>query len=188
MIHLHNNHIIFRDLKPHNVGLSSRPSDSSSDTNSDGVIENKLTWRLFDFGLAREVPSSNRFGSTTGCGSSSGNTRLDGVVHGKSGSLRYMAPETMGGKWLRRTTTTTDGGGPTSITNSKRPRNNNDNNDVGCFATYGSDVFGFAIVLWELVSLEDFDHQYDTNPMKFEEAVCDYNHRPNINVITNELI
>ena len=101
-----------------------------------------------------------------------------------------MAPETMGGKWLRRTTTTTAGGGdgPTSITNSKRSRNNNDNNGVGCFATYGSDVFGFAIVLWELVSLEDFDHQYDTNPMKFEEAVCDYNHRPNINVITNELI
>ena len=96
----------------------------------------------------------------------------------------------MGGKWLRRTTTTTagGGGGSTSITNSKRSRNNNDNNGVGCFATYGSDVFGFAIVLWELVSLEDFDHQYDTNPMKFEEAVCDYNHRPNINVITNELI
>jgi hypothetical protein len=67
-----------------------------------------------------------------------------------------MAPETMGGRWLR----------------SQRSHNS------GCFATFGSDVYSFAITLWELVGLQSFDKKYDSSPEDFESAVCDRGHRP----------
>lgn len=63
--HLHSKHIIYRDLKPSNVGFD-----------VEGVV------KVFDFGLSRELP--NEDGAT-----------IDDVFHmsGKIGSMRYMAPE-----------------------------------------------------------------------------------------------
>ena len=83
------------------------------------------------------------------------------VCYGKAGSLRYMAPETMGGRWLR---------------SSKHQ------NSV-CFATFGSDVYAFAIVLWELVGLTQFEKKYDNNAEEFESAVCDRGHRPSMDAL-----
>ena len=62
MLYLHSHDIIFRDLKPDNVGMDRA-----------GQV------RLFDFGLAREVKDS----------------RLKGVA----GSMMYLAPETILGKF-----------------------------------------------------------------------------------------
>lgn len=62
--YLHRQRIMYRDLKPDNVGFDVR-----------GDV------KIFDFGLAREFPSEDQL--------------VDGVfqMSGKTGSLRYMAPE-----------------------------------------------------------------------------------------------
>lgn len=62
--YLHKKNIIFRDLKPNNVGFD-----------ENGTV------KIFDFGLARELPKE--------C------TNVNEVYHmsGKIGTLRYMAPE-----------------------------------------------------------------------------------------------
>jgi len=62
--YLHSNRIIYRDLKPDNIGFDVR-----------GDV------KIFDFGLAREFPADNKL--------------VNGVyqMSGKTGSLRYMAPE-----------------------------------------------------------------------------------------------
>ncbi len=219
MQHLHAHGIVFRDLKPHNVGLSisfapnhnnnnnnnnNSTSNDSSTNGSFGTTQSppsppqptQLTWRLFDFGLAREVPVSafssisNRTTTMGGAATvtpggftktvyhseyktnynnhnnfsygynqsvASSTTATDpSVCYGKAGSLRYMAPETMGGRWMR----------------SSKHQNST------CFATFGSDVYAFSIVLWELVGLSTFDKKYDNNPEEFESAVCDRGHRP----------
>mmetsp|Transcript_21686 Transcript_21686/g.32039 ORF Transcript_21686/g.32039 Transcript_21686/m.32039 type:complete len:400 (-) Transcript_21686:76-1275(-) len=62
--YLHSKNIIFRDLKPNNVGF-----DSLGDV------------KLFDFGLARELPKN------------SGKINDVYLMSGKVGTLRYMAPE-----------------------------------------------------------------------------------------------
>jgi serine/threonine protein kinase len=153
MQHLHAHGIVFRDLKPHNVGLSVTYNNDNNITNisnldltNSTVPQPHLTWRLFDFGLARELPR-NQVGG--------------GVCYGKAGSLRYMAPETMGGRWLR----------------SSKHQNSS------CFATLQSDVYAFAILLWELVGLQNFDKRYDANPEEFESAVCDRGHRPTMEAL-----
>lgn len=64
MEHLHKLSIIYRDIKPENLGFDVK-----------GVI------KLFDFGLAKELHESERF--------SSGTYKLTG----NTGSIRYMAPE-----------------------------------------------------------------------------------------------
>lgn len=65
MEYLHGRGIIYRDLKPNNIGF---------DINGDV--------KLFDFGLARELPESNG--------------DMNDVYHmsGRIGTLRYMSPET----------------------------------------------------------------------------------------------
>lgn len=62
--YLHSNEIIYRDLKPDNVGFDVR-----------GDV------KIFDFGLAREFPRTNKLANDTY------------QMSGKTGSLRYMAPE-----------------------------------------------------------------------------------------------
>lgn len=62
--YLHDKGIIFRDLKPDNIGYS-----------SDGVL------KIFDFGLAKELRDDER--------NSDGTYRMTGMT----GALRYMAPE-----------------------------------------------------------------------------------------------
>jgi serine/threonine protein kinase len=113
MEYLHENNIIFRDLKPRNVGFC-----------RDGNV------RLFDFGLAREVQPVESKPLTQ---------------KGVAGSLKYMAPETM----------------------------------VLHICTPASDVFAFAILLWEVCTLQE---PYETikKPGQFKKNVAIGNVRPNI--------
>ena len=64
--YLHGNDIVYRDLKPDNVGFN---------------VEGEL--KIFDFGLAKRVTSADRSDDDDGLYKLTGNT----------GSLRYMAPE-----------------------------------------------------------------------------------------------
>mmetsp|Transcript_18024 Transcript_18024/g.49067 ORF Transcript_18024/g.49067 Transcript_18024/m.49067 type:complete len:464 (-) Transcript_18024:2230-3621(-) len=63
--YLHNHHVIYRDLKPDNIGFDIR-----------GDV------KIFDFGLAKELDPSLRYGCTEFY-----------ELSGNTGSLRYMAPE-----------------------------------------------------------------------------------------------
>jgi len=62
--YLHNHRVMYRDLKPDNIGFDVR-----------GDV------KIFDFGLAREFPSTGMLANGTF------------AMSGKTGSLRYMAPE-----------------------------------------------------------------------------------------------
>lgn len=62
--YLHSQRVMYRDLKPDNIGFDVR-----------GDV------KIFDFGLAREIPESDKLASDTY------------QMSGKTGSLRYMAPE-----------------------------------------------------------------------------------------------
>lgn len=73
MSYLHENKIIFRDLKPTNVGFTTTEGNSSG---GEGVTKNRRTVKIFDFGLAREVEKDP-------------NKKMTGYT----GSARYMAPE-----------------------------------------------------------------------------------------------
>jgi len=64
MSYLHSKNIIFRDLKPENVGFD-----------RNGVV------KLFDFGFAVGLPEANEVGPATG------------LLYDRCGTLRYMAPE-----------------------------------------------------------------------------------------------
>jgi len=64
--YLHSKNIVFRDVKPGNIGFDS--------TNS---------VKIFDFGLARELPSKKKYNDGDGC------YQMTGLV----GTIRYMAPE-----------------------------------------------------------------------------------------------
>jgi serine/threonine protein kinase len=118
MEYLHAKNIIFRDLKPQNVGFC-----------RDGNV------RLFDFGLAREIQPVESEPLTQ---------------KGVAGSLKYMAPETM----------------------------------VHHICTPASDVFAFAILLWEVCTLQK---PYETikKPGQFKQNVAVGNVRPNIRPLSN---
>ena len=70
--YLHSNGIIYRDLKPCNIGF-----DASG------------TVKIFDFGLAREILNAKKAGSS--CDTAGGEEVFG--LSGKIGTQRYMAPE-----------------------------------------------------------------------------------------------
>lgn len=77
MSYLHSENIVFRDLKPANVGYS-----------SNGVV------KLFDFGFSKRVVV-DPLKSPSMCSSdkSSQNGKLPHLLYERCGTLRYMAPE-----------------------------------------------------------------------------------------------
>jgi serine/threonine protein kinase len=110
MEYLHQNNVLLRDLKPHNIGFD-----------REGNV------RLFDFGLAREIDCDT----------------LDNRIGGVAGSYRYMSPEVALGQ--------------------------------GC--CFGSDVYSYGIVLWELLTLEKPFEKIRTSA-EFKEKVARQGHRP----------
>mmetsp|Transcript_14621 Transcript_14621/g.26516 ORF Transcript_14621/g.26516 Transcript_14621/m.26516 type:complete len:444 (-) Transcript_14621:467-1798(-) len=70
MQYLHKKDIVYRDLKPDNVGFS-----------AEGAV------KLFDFGLAKKLLEVDKVGGTAGMESDLY------LLTGNTGSLRYMAPE-----------------------------------------------------------------------------------------------
>ena len=126
MEYLHQHNIVFRDLKPQNVGFA-----------ADGTV------RLLDFGLARELSTAPP-----------DHVNDDGYPtmfeRGIAGSLRYMAPETM----------------------------------LHQFCTFSSDVFGFGVLLWELVTLHR-PHEKLNKPSEFKKAVAVAGLRPSLRVLAH---
>jgi serine/threonine protein kinase len=110
MEYLHQNNVLLRDLKPHNIGFD-----------REGNV------RLFDFGLAREIDGDT----------------LDNRIGGVAGSYRYMSPEVALGQ--------------------------------GC--CFGSDMYSYAIVLWELLTLEKPFGKI-RNSAEFKEKVARQGLRP----------
>mmetsp|Transcript_21148 Transcript_21148/g.31308 ORF Transcript_21148/g.31308 Transcript_21148/m.31308 type:complete len:392 (-) Transcript_21148:151-1326(-) len=113
--YLHDNNIVYRDLKPDNIGFDVR-----------GDV------KIFDFGLAKEMRSEDLVSDDL----------YD--MSGNTGSLRYMAPEV-----ARR-----------------KPYN------------HTVDVYSFAILFWQICSLEVPFESYDVN--KHSELVVHGRERPKL--------
>jgi serine/threonine protein kinase len=71
MEYLHQRHVMFRDLKPHNIGMG-----------QDGKM------KIFDFGVARQVPPPPVIPGQK-------RQQQHVMIEGTAGSFRYMAPENM---------------------------------------------------------------------------------------------
>jgi len=76
--YLHSKQILFRDLKPDNIGF---------DTNN--------VLKIFDFGLAKELKEADRITSTS---SNNSNKNLYKNMTAMTGAVRYMAPEVAAGQ------------------------------------------------------------------------------------------
>lgn len=124
MEYIHSKNIILRDLKPHNIGID-----------KNGKV------RIFDFGLARELPPK---GDTTD---------LPRCNTGVAGTLRYISPE----------------------------------NALGQPCGLSSDVYSFAILLFEVITLQIpfSDIKLVTD---FKDKVIRGRHRPDLKFVPSSLI
>lgn len=115
--YLHDNNIVYRDLKPDNIGFDVR-----------GDV------KIFDFGLAKEMRTEDLVSDDLY------------EMSGNTGSLRYMAPEVA----------------------KRLPYN------------HTVDVYSFAILIWQMFSLEQPFENYDVN--KHSELVVHGNDRPKLDL------
>lgn len=136
--YLHASRIVFRDLKPANIGFTA---------------DNQV--KLFDFGLCRELPTLH---SPSNNSESSSTTCLDnhhGTVFEMSGvgTRRYMAPEMI--------------------------ISSHHNNDHAAAARYNckADVYGWSMVLWEMLALKKPYATYSTDEHR-RHVCCQNGERP----------
>jgi len=144
-----NTHIVFRNLKPENVGFNVR----------DDIV-------LFGFGLAREVPSDNEKEKV-----SEGTWKMTG----ETGTLRYMAPEVALNQPYGKLVVCIRGGGWGERLSSAHilchfscfahilcpsspypriPLNTSPQHTPYTYTGYSADMYSFGIMLWEMLKME----------------------------------
>lgn len=127
MEYIHQNNVILRDLKPHNIGFDKQ-----------GKV------RIFDFGLARELERGD------GTSNSACSTRCN---TGIAGTIRYISPE----------------------------------NALGKQCGLPSDVYSFAILLYEVITLQvPFDEIKLVS--QFKEKVLRGHYRPSLKWVPSALL
>mmetsp|Transcript_16846 Transcript_16846/g.38620 ORF Transcript_16846/g.38620 Transcript_16846/m.38620 type:complete len:868 (-) Transcript_16846:101-2704(-) len=90
LAYIHSKNVVYRDLKPQNIGFAIDKSVSDSEEN-DG---SNVVVKLMDFGLARELPSTGTVLPKEQDLSRSPKTETSVFdMTGTVGTLRYMAPE-----------------------------------------------------------------------------------------------
>jgi len=95
--HLHERRLVFRDVKPANIGfLSARSSSSSCVDHQQDVEQNEQvrssgeSIQLFDFGFCRSLPTTPATPTTTGSSINDDDTTFHMSM---AGTTRYMSPE-----------------------------------------------------------------------------------------------